>query len=65
MSVTPLCCKIGCDEPARMEIVHFTRDPYDFTQACLEHVGELLGSAHPEAVWGQYVIHIQPLKSDG
>lgn len=60
----PICCFIECEEPAEF-VVHTLRngeglmagpDPYgDVTEACVEHVGHLLGHQpecrNPEEVY--------------
>ncbi len=43
MSTARWCCVIECKENAEFYIVN-ENDPYDDTDACSAHVGELLGS---------------------
>jgi hypothetical protein len=55
------CCKIDCEKPAEVEMFAQTGDPYDYTDACLDHIGELLGSVHADREWGSYSTLINPL----
>jgi hypothetical protein len=38
-----ICCKVGCEKPALFEIWYMpSPDPYSSTDACQEHVGDLM-----------------------
>ena len=39
-----LCCAIECDKPAEFEIRGESNHPEDYTHACEDHVGYLLGT---------------------
>ena len=36
-----MCCKIGCNKSAKVSIYYGT-SPDDYTESCLEHIGDLL-----------------------
>ena len=52
MSKKPWCCVIGCEADAEWDIYGETYSLDDYTQACTEHVGEMLldGWNHIEPV---------------
>ena len=39
--ITPYCCVIDCEKDAEWQIVYGST-PDDYTEACTEHVGEML-----------------------
>lgn len=43
-TIIPACCVIGCGKPAEFEIAGGSGHFEDFTHACEDHVGELLGT---------------------
>lgn len=46
------CCVIGCGKPAEFQIEgHPLRSPDDWTDACRDHVGELLDDASAHIVY--------------
>jgi hypothetical protein len=49
------CCEHDCTKEAQFEIINTTpgADPYDQTDACEDHVGQLLGSTNevPATTW--------------
>ena len=59
MSNRPICCKPGCDREADYEIVDTNepRSPEAFTQACVDHVGALLGSLPPTKPTGPWSVY--------
>ena len=55
---TRICLKVGCDKPAEFEIwdTNERRPECGSTEACITHVGELLGSLPPTKPTGPWTI---------
>lgn len=45
------CCYLDCDKEATYELWDRISSPYDYTEACVDHVGALLIDITVTAVW--------------
>jgi hypothetical protein len=69
MSDKAHCCYIdpatdkGCEIDADVELVAITKDPYDYTHSCFDHVGAMLGT-NTDQEWGTYRIDVRPIGMD-
>lgn len=60
-TVHRFCCLSECTKDADVEIISNTGHPEDYTDSCLEHIGEMLGSSMTDQEWDTFSYSLVPI----